>query len=383
MVDIEIFKGGLIIGFMIFKKHLQTLFLLCLVFIMVFCEKEEQIPYEPMILQSTVHQISEFGLNDGRIDISITGGESPYNFEWSNKQHCEDLENLCPGIYSVLVTDARSEIVSDTFEITQPAPDSIKVLVNKQNPQSSGGADGAINLEISGGYLPFSFSWSNGQTNQNLINLPAGTYIFTLNDSRGQIYTDTVILHDFLLDIDGNKYATIKLGEQTWMQQNLRVFHSPSGEEIEAFIYENDSTLLETYGCLYTWHTVMNGSTEEGSRGICPEGWHVPSDADFKQLEMFLGMNETEANATNIWRGTDVGTKLKNGGTSGYNALLCGRRSPSGRYSLAGRMEYMWTSSEYGNNGWRRCLDLYANDVGRWNTFSKDYGFSLRCVKNN
>jgi uncharacterized protein (TIGR02145 family) len=368
---------------MILKKVFKPASFLTIVLFFVFCEKEQEAPYQPMTIKSQIQQISEYGLSDGKIDITILGGESPFDFVWSNSETCEDLENLCPGIYSLVVTDAKSKMVSDTFKIIEPAPDSIKVQIEFQNPQSTGSSDGKIILNISGGYQPFSFLWSNGQNTQNLENIPAGKYVFSINDSRGQQYIDSVFLSDFVADIDGNKYTTVKLGEQTWMQQNLRVFHSPEGNKIEAFVYNNDSTLLESYGCLYTWNTIMNGSTEEGTQGICPCGWHVPSDEDFKKLEMFLGMSETEANATNIWRGQNIGTKLKTGGSSGYNAMLAGRRAPSGMFSLAGRMEYMWTSSEYGSNAWRRCLDLYTNDVGRWNTFSKEYGFSLRCVKND
>lgn len=190
-------------------------------------------------------------------------------------------------------------------------------------------------------------------------------------------------MYDFLTDIDGNEYNIVKIGTQLWMQQNLRVTHAPDGNKIDAFIYENNQNLLENYGCLYTWHVAMNGSTEEGAQGICPEGWHIPSDNDFKILEMFLGMTEAESNLTNTWRGNNIRTALKTGGNSGYNAVLAGRRSTSGVYSLAGRMEYMWTSNEYGNNAWRRCLDRNTHTVGRWNTFSKNYGFSIRCIKND
>ena len=382
MIVIKFLMGDLFIHIYRFLKRTQFVFLFFFVVILVFCEKIEKAVYEPMNLQSMVYPITEFGLNNGQIDITVSGGEKPYQFQWSNMKNSEDLEDLCPGIYWVIVSDATGQSISDTFEITQPAPDSIKVQINKQNPQLTGGSDGFVVLEITGGYLPFYISWSNGETSQNITNLFAGTYTFTINDSRGQVYTDSVTLSDFVFDIDGNKYTTIQLGEQTWMQQNLRVFRSPQGEKLKAFIYESDTSYLESFGCLYTWQTVMNGSTAEGRQGICPEGWHVPTDNEFKQLEMFLGMDETEANETNTWRGRNIGTKLKNGGTSGFNALLSGRRSPSGNYSLAGRMEYLWTSTEYENNAWRRCLDLYANDVGRWNTFSKEYGFSLRCIKN-
>jgi uncharacterized protein (TIGR02145 family) len=128
----------------------------------------------------------------------------------------------------------------------------------------------------------------------------------------------------------------------------------------------------------------MNGKNEEGSQGICPCGWHIPTDGEFKKLEIFLGMTQTEANMVNDWRGVEVGTKLKKGGTSGFEAQLSGRRTSNGAFSLLGRAEYTWTSTTFETHyAWRRCLDAFRNDVGRWNTFPKTYAFSVRCIKDN
>jgi hypothetical protein len=78
-----------------------------------------------------------------------------------------------------------------------------------------------------------------------------------------------------------------------------------------------------------------------------------------------------------------VGTKLGAGGSSGYEALYSGRITSVGSYQLLGDYEYIWTATQYGDNAWRRCLSKYANDVGRWNTFPKDYGFSIRCIRDS
>jgi uncharacterized protein (TIGR02145 family) len=86
----------------------------------------------------------------------------------------------------------------------------------------------------------------------------------------------------------------------------------------------------------------------------------------------------------NVWRGSPAGTMMKAGGESGYEAHMAGRRSSGGAFSLMGRMEYMWTSTEYGTSlAWRRCLDAQSPAVGRWNTFPKSYAFSVRCVKDD
>jgi uncharacterized protein (TIGR02145 family) len=128
----------------------------------------------------------------------------------------------------------------------------------------------------------------------------------------------------------------------------------------------------------------MNDSIEEGAQGICPRGWHIPTDEEFKKLEIHLGMPANQADMVDCWRGSPVGTKLKAGGSSGYDAQMAGRRIPSGSFSVKDMWEYMWTSTEYNNNAaWRRCLATSRSTVGRYKTFTKDYGFSVRCVKDD
>ena len=186
------------------------------------------------------------------------------------------------------------------------------------------------------------------------------------------------------MDIDGNIYGTIDIGEQTWMKENLRVTHAPDGKAIPNYAYIDDPDSIKKYGLLYTWDVAMNWSRTESTQGICPEGWRLPSDDEWKKLEMALGMTQAQVNMTNTWRGSPAGTLMKAGGDSGYEAHLAGRRNSNGSFSFMGRMEYMWTSTEFGSTmAWRRCLDASSADVGRWNTFPKSYGFSVRCVKND
>ena len=110
-------------------------------------------------------------------------------------------------------------------------------------------------------------------------------------------------------DIDGNCYATVQIGSQVWMVENLKTIHYKNGEEISTSysneewgeievgayaIYNNDPSNVEIYGNLYNWYAIND------DRGICPEGW-VPTDAEFKALELFIGMSEVQANSL-IWR---------------------------------------------------------------------------------
>ena len=186
-----------------------------------------------------------------------------------------------------------------------------------------------------------------------------------------------------IFDIDGNVYETIQIGDQLWMAENLKVTHYNNGSEIPTGYTDSEWAELETdayavyptdddnasqstcgddcadvYGNLYNWFAV------DDSRGVCPDGWHVPSDEEFMELEMELGMSEEEANSTG-YRGTDEGSKLAGNsdlwnsgnlennsefGTSGFNVLPAGyRHSTSGYYYYMGYSGSFWSSSEYGD----------------------------------
>lgn len=269
----------------------------------------------------------------------------------------------------------------------EPPPTPIELAGTVTNVSEYGGSDGAIDLSITGGQPDYSFLWSNNDTTEDLEGLQAGIYSVIVTDEINQTAKDTFeVLQpgDGVMDADGNIYSTVKIGEQTWMGENLRAMHAPDGSEITSYSYYEDSDSIKKYGRLYNWDAVMNGSKTEGAQGICPNGWHVPSDDEWKQLEIAQGMTQSEADMTNTWRGAPVGTLLKTGGDSGYEAQLSGRRASNGTFSLIGRMEYMWTSTQFGTSmAWRRCLDSYSAEVGRWNTFPKTYCFSVRCVKDN
>ena len=141
----------------------------------------------------------------------------------------------------------------------------------------------------------------------------------------------------------------------------------------------------------------MNGAggsdaNQSGVQGVCPSGWHLPSDAEWKELEIHLGMSQSEADQS-LWRGTDEGEKLKETGTShwnspntgatnssGFTALPGGSRNSSGSFSVVGSSANFWTATEHSGSGaWRRFLRSGYGGVGRIGHV-KIYGFSVRCV---
>ena len=220
-----------------------------------------------------------------------------------------------------------------------------------------------------------------------------------------------------LTDIDGNTYNTVKIGNQVWMAENLKTTHYADGTEItlaaditswsnlsdtgKAYCYVNNlEENTSIYGLLYTWATAMNNTASSNTnpsnvQGVCPDGWHLPSDDEWKELEMYLGMSQVDADATG-WRGTNEGAKLAGRkdlwddqelendaqfGTSGFMALPTGTRLPDGTFGGLSYRTWFWSSTEYGGGfAWDRYLNVDNPAVTR-GFASKGYGFPVRCLK--
>jgi uncharacterized protein (TIGR02145 family) len=145
----------------------------------------------------------------------------------------------------------------------------------------------------------------------------------------------------------------------------------------------------------------MNGAATSntipsGVQGACPPGWHLPSDAEWQQLEMYLGMSQADADKTGL-RGADVGGKLKHPGTEYWVSPNTGATNSSGFTALPGGFRYFdgsfggkiyvghwWSSTQYSHPDepvWQRYLSNNYSEVNR-SQFLKEYGLSVRCVRN-
>ncbi len=227
--------------------------------------------------------------------------------------------------------------------------------------------------------------------------LPDSTYTlrWTVQNQCGTSYDEITLgfapfsCGDILVDSrDGQMYPTVLIGNQCWMAKNLNIGqkillaqNQTDNQTIEKYCYSDDTTYCHTYGGLYQWGEMMQYTTTENAQGICPDGWHIPSDEAWKTLEITLGMDSSQADMVNQWRGPGVGTALKAGGSSEIEILLGGCRILNGLSYYEGDMGYYWTSSQYGSQAWRRCFSATSGSVGRYNNFTKTYGLSVRCVK--
>ena len=191
---------------------------------------------------------------------------------------------------------------------------------------------------------------------------------------------------------DGQTYKTVKIGDQVWMAENLNYASDSS-----SWCYHNEVSYCSKYGRQYSWSAAMdsvgtwsaNGkgcgygktcSPTYPVRGICPEGWHLPTKAEFETLFTAVGGSGT---ACKILKST-IGWKSSGNGTDafGFSALPAGYRNYRGDYDYEGINAYFWSSTE-DDSYYAYYLNLYYSDddayLGRRN--NKNYGFSVRCVK--
>ena len=204
-------------------------------------------------------------------------------------------------------------------------------------------------------------------------------------------------------DIDGNVYRTVIIGKYEWMADNLKTTTFNDGTKIlcvtgsaewtglnsSAYcLYNNSENHADTFGVLYNWYAVSSGT-------LCPEGWRIPTDEEWKVLEGYAdtryGVGDT------IWdkpgmRGNDAGLQLRassgwyqgRNGTDhfGFSALPGGERlSRNGRFFVTGKNGFWWSSSGYSVSlGWYRSI-IYAFDQVCRGTHDKRFGFSVRCLR--
>jgi uncharacterized protein (TIGR02145 family) len=204
-----------------------------------------------------------------------------------------------------------------------------------------------------------------------------------------------------ITDIENNIYKTVKIGNQWWMTENLKVTMFRNGIPIPKLQSANDWINPESAFCIYSDNNnspgyLYNWYAVSDSNNIAPVGWYIPTDDECKELEMYLGMSQKDADNLN-WRGSEEGEKLKEKGKSnwtefdgvwatnesGFSALAGSCRLFNGKWGEPGLLSngFWWTSSANSKNEiWYRYLDYKEKRVFR-STAPKAYGFSIRCIK--
>ncbi len=186
--------------------------------------------------------------------------------------------------------------------------------------------------------------------------------------------------YKFIVDKrDGQEYKIVQIGDQWWMAENLN-FRMEHG----CWYYENDSINNHPLGRFYTYESAMKA---------CPVGWYLPSDEEWKTMEMNIGLSREQADAYNL-RGTNEGGMLKStdsdywaapnldaNNSTGFSALGCGIRTSNGEFMKIGEGVSFWTSSEGEDDmAWFRSLHSDRGDIHR-GCYKKSFAYNVRCVK--
>ena len=323
--------------------------------------------------------------------------------------------------------DPTCEIVNpaDGAEITRE--DEVTISVNIEDPD---GIVAEISFYIGGYYAgeaaeaPYDYLWNTAE-----YELGDYTILARAEDDEGLLSQDEInvrldepggfnpdLAYGTMTDYEGNSYKTILIGQQTWMAENLKVTHYADGTAIPFVTGDSEWSLLgysdqaytwydnlasngDTTGALYTWGAAMDGASGNDSnpgeiQGVCPDGWHLPGDSEWIELEIYLGMNQEEADHLD-WRGTDEGGKLKEKGLShwsipntgadnsiGFTALAGGYRGTSGNFYNKHDVAIYWTATEESGTNYAsyRVLAYNYMEIYRRDNH-KGHGYSIRCVQ--
>jgi len=185
-------------------------------------------------------------------------------------------------------------------------------------------------------------------------------------------------------------YDTIQIGDQCWLRQNLNIGNYVTGattqtdnEILEKYCYNNDNNNCVTDGALYQWDEAMQyGSLLPGTQGVCPSGWHLPTDFEQHTLENFLSnpyLNICNPDRINVNDCGPAGSVLQN--IDGFNFIISGLREINGSFNYRNTYSWMWSSSLNEPEIFVRAITSGGQSIGR-NSAIRNYGMSVRCLKN-
>lgn len=213
---------------------------------------------QPALLQAAtaVDDVSCHGAENAVVELTVTGGTTPYVFVWDNGATTEDLNNVGPGVYNVSIADANGCTTSSSAIVTEP--DTLGVSSNDVNPTCFEGNDGSIDLSVSGGLAPFLYSWDNGPQTADLSGLENGTYTVTVVDQNGCVYVYSTTLADpdqLVPTITASGSTIFCEGDSVTLTSSSADSYSwtPNGETTQSItVYEpgdHTVTVMDANGC--------------------------------------------------------------------------------------------------------------------------------------
>ncbi|HOD88965.1 MAG TPA: FISUMP domain-containing protein [Bacteroidales bacterium] len=379
------------------------------------CEREIPESPEGLTNQISSHPNSQQKCEGESVTFSVTVKGIILSYQWKKNDTnilgandstytISSVSTSDAGNYTCYITSTSGNITSNQATLTvNPPPTAPSSVSASPNPIWSGSS---TTLSCSGG-SGTTFKWYTGSCGgtyvgqgQNLSVSPTSTtkYYGRWENSCGNsscknitVTVSTFTCGTSTITYNGVTYNTVQIGSQCWLKENLKTTHYNDGTSIPNVTdnaiwetttsgayccYDNNPSNCNTYGALYNWYAV---NTDK----LCPNGWHVPSDAEWTTLVNYLGGASVAGGAlkeagTSHW--SSPNTSATN--SSGFSALPGGNRYGSdGSFYYLGSYGYWWSSTEYdGSNAWSRLLAYDFANVYRYYSY-KRVGFSVRCLR--
>ena len=198
---------------------------------------------------------------------------------------------------------------------------------------------------------------------------------------------------------DNQSYPTLLMGTQCWMGAHINIGirvdselgqapHSNMKNDniIEKYCYKNDPANCLIFGGLYEWSEAMQYSVVDGAQGICPPGWHLPSDAEFHTMVNFVNSDAPKTHQQDLPTNADIagetlGTQLKVGGSSGFDWPISRRRRMEGDWWGA-PIGYLWTSTQFKDPAYAYLYEVFESKTIVAHPYHEIlFGFSVRCMQ--
>ncbi|MCD4832152.1 MAG: hypothetical protein K8R31_00005 [Bacteroidales bacterium] len=313
---------------------------------------------------------------------------------------CEnEIENIKPTCFIVSPVTGEEIIKGEVLTITINANDEDGIIKEVHLYIDD------VEFFVSNTSSPYTFEWYTCD-----ISIGEHKIEVEVIDDKDYMTDENVIvtvIDSVVTDFDGNEYTIVKIGEQIWLAENLKTTHYANGIAIslvestemwdnvsnadKAYCYYNNSSANgNTYGGLYTWAAVMNNDANSNVnlgdvQGICPDGWHVPSETEWNELIDYLSANGffgVEGKALKSLSGWYSEENNGNGTDNyGFKALPAAWRNGFGTFGDLGYKTQFWTASEFDNSqAWYRMIAYYNSYVYSYYR-TKDCGMSIRCLK--
>lgn len=271
-------------------------------------------PNAPLAISGVLQNVNCYNGSDGTIDISVTGGTSPYSYIWSNNQITEDLNNVNAGIYIVTVVDSHNCSITASFTVTQPFS-ALNVQYQSENVKCFGGNNASIDLTVSGGTPIYNYNWSNGFIGEDLYSLYAGVYTVTITDLNSCTETISVTI-----------------------SEPFKLNTSILGTNISCFSGANGTINLSVTGGTTPYNYLWNNSSTSEDLNSLISGYYSVTVTDSNGCKAYNNISLSQPNNPILTSIQSTNVSCFGGNNGAANVTVSGGTSP---YS------YIWNN---GNN---------------------------------